>query len=56
MRGMKRTTIDSKLSVAGQPSPAEIAAPQSFYLTWPARQPLKPEAEILRDWLLAQAA
>lgn len=35
-------------------SPAEIAAPQSFYLTWPARQPLRPEAEILRDWLLAQ--
>jgi LysR family glycine cleavage system transcriptional activator len=34
---------------------AEIAAPQSFYLTWPARQPLSPEAEILRDWLLAQA-
>lgn len=37
-------------------SPAEIAAPQSFYLTWPSRQPLKPEAEILRDWLLRQAA
>lgn len=35
-------------------SMAEIAAPQSFYLTWPARQPLRPEAEILRDWLLAQ--
>lgn len=35
-------------------STAEIAAPQSFYLTWPARQPLRPEAEILRDWLLAQ--
>ena len=34
--------------------PAEIAAPQSFYLTWPTRQPLKQEAEILRDWLLAQ--
>jgi LysR family glycine cleavage system transcriptional activator len=37
-------------------SAAEIAAPQSFYLTWPARQPLRPETEILRDWLLAQAA
>lgn len=37
-------------------SPAEIVAPQSFYLTWPSRQPLRPEAEILRDWLLAQAA
>ena len=36
--------------------PAEIAAPQSFYLTWPVRQPLKAEAEILRDWLLTQAA
>lgn len=37
-------------------SPAEIAAPQSFYLTWPSREPLRPEAEILRDWLLAEAA
>ena len=36
--------------------PAEIEAPQSFYLTWPARQPLTPEAEILRDWLLQQPA
>lgn len=34
--------------------PAEIAAPQSFYLTWGARQPLRPEAEILRHWLLAR--
>ena len=33
--------------------PLEIAAPQSFYLTWPKRQPLTPEAEILRDWLLS---
>lgn len=33
--------------------PLEIAAPQSFYLTWPSRRPLTPEAEILRDWLLA---
>ena len=36
-------------------STAEIAAPQSFYLTWPTRQPLTQEAEILRDWLLAQS-
>lgn len=42
--------------VLARASAAEIAAPQSFYLTWPARQPLRPEAEILRDWLLAQAA
>lgn len=42
--------------VLAKASPAEIAAPQSFYLTWPARQPLRPEAEILRDWLLSQAA
>lgn len=33
--------------------PLEITAPQSFYLTWPKRQPLTPEAEILRDWLLS---
>lgn len=33
--------------------PAEIAAPQSFYLTWTARQSLKQEAEVLRDWLLS---
>lgn len=30
----------------------EMAAPQSFYLTWPARRGLKPEAQILRDWML----
>jgi DNA-binding transcriptional LysR family regulator len=36
-----------------QASPAGIAAPQSFYLTWAARQPLREEAAILRDWLLA---
>ena len=33
--------------------PLEITAPQSFYLTWPKRQPLSHEAEVLRDWLLA---
>ncbi len=39
-----------------QASPAEITAPQSFYLTWTARQPLTQEAEVLRDWLLANNA
>ena len=34
-------------------APLEIDAPQSFYLTWPARQPLSPEAEILKNWLLS---
>lgn len=33
--------------------PLELTAPQSFYLTWPRRQPLSAEAETLRDWLLA---
>lgn len=33
---------------------AEMAAPQSFYLTWSARQKPKREAEVLRDWLLRQ--
>jgi LysR family transcriptional regulator, glycine cleavage system transcriptional activator len=42
--------------VLAKASPAEIAAPQSFYLTCPARQPLRPETEILRDWLLSQTA
>jgi DNA-binding transcriptional LysR family regulator len=37
-------------------SPAEIIAPQSFYLTWAARRPLREEAAILRDWLLANAS
>jgi DNA-binding transcriptional LysR family regulator len=37
-----------------QAGSAEITAPQSFYLTWSARQPLKQEAEVLRDWMLAQ--
>jgi LysR family transcriptional regulator, glycine cleavage system transcriptional activator len=35
-----------------QVTSAEIAAPQSFYLTWSTRRPLKREAEVLRDWLL----
>lgn len=35
-----------------QVTPAEIAAPQSFYLAWNARKPLSREAEILRDWML----
>lgn len=39
-----------------QASPAEITAPQSFYVTWPARQPLREEAAILRDWLLSRVA
>ena len=39
-----------------QASPADIAAPQSFYLTWTARHPLAQEAEVLRDWLLAHNA
>ncbi len=49
-----RPLIASKL--LAQASPAQIEAPQSFYLTWPARQPLREEAAILRDWLLAQRA
>jgi LysR family transcriptional regulator, glycine cleavage system transcriptional activator len=31
---------------------AEIAAPQSFYLTWSAARSLSADAAILRDWLL----
>ncbi|WP_315927190.1 LysR substrate-binding domain-containing protein [Mesorhizobium sp. SP-1A] len=32
---------------------AEIAAPQSFFVTWSARRPLNRQAEILKDWLLS---
>ena len=35
-----------------QMSRASIAAPQSFFLTWSARKPLKPEAVVLRYCLL----
>jgi DNA-binding transcriptional LysR family regulator len=35
---------------------AEIEAPQSFYLTWSSKRPLKREAAVLRDWLLAHVA
>jgi DNA-binding transcriptional LysR family regulator len=35
-----------------QVTAAEIAAPQSFYLTWSARKLLTREAGILRDWML----
>jgi DNA-binding transcriptional LysR family regulator len=34
----------------------EIAAPQSFYVTWNSKRPLARDAEVLRDWLLAQSA
>jgi LysR family glycine cleavage system transcriptional activator len=36
-----------------QVTDAEIAAPQSYYVTWSARRPLKPNALLLRDWLLS---
>ncbi len=32
---------------------AEIAAPQSFFVTWSARRPLSRQGCILRDWLLS---
>jgi len=32
---------------------AEIAAPQSYFVTWSARRPLSRQAAILRDWLLS---
>lgn len=32
---------------------AEIAAPQSFFVTWSAQRPLSRQAAILKDWLLA---
>lgn len=35
---------------------AEIAAPQSFYVTWSSAHPLSRDAEILRDWLVEQVA
>jgi LysR family transcriptional regulator, glycine cleavage system transcriptional activator len=31
----------------------EMQAPQSFYLTWSMKRPLSSEANILKDWLLA---
>jgi LysR family glycine cleavage system transcriptional activator len=47
-----RPLLASKsLALAG---PAEIEAPDSFYLTWNAKRALTREAEILRDWMLAQ--
>lgn len=39
-----------------QVTPAQIAAPHSFHVTWSLKRPLSPEAKILRDWLLAQVA
>jgi LysR family transcriptional regulator, glycine cleavage system transcriptional activator len=37
-----------------QMTPARIAAPQSYYVTWSSKRPLRAEARILRDWLLQQ--
>lgn len=31
----------------------EIVAPQSYFVTWSAHRALSPQAEVLRDWLLA---
>jgi DNA-binding transcriptional LysR family regulator len=39
-----------------QVTATEIVAPRSFYVTWRADRQLTREAEILRDWLVAQAA
>lgn len=36
-----------------QLSDAEIAAPQSYFVTWSGRRPLSRQASILRDWLLS---
>ncbi|MBX3566891.1 MAG: LysR family transcriptional regulator [Rhizobiaceae bacterium] len=34
-------------------SDAEIVAPQSNFVTWSARRPLSPQAELVKDWLVA---
>ncbi len=34
-------------------SDLEIVAPQHNYVTWSARRPLSPQAELLRDWLVS---
>ncbi len=39
-----------------QVTTAEVADPHAFYVTWNDRRPLRPEAVVLRDWLLAQSA
>lgn len=49
-----KTLIAKKTLV--QVTPARMAAPHSFYVTWGTEHGLSREAEILRDWLLAQAA
>lgn len=38
-----------------QVTDAQLADPNSFYVTWPERRPPGREAQILKDWLLAQA-
>jgi LysR family transcriptional regulator, glycine cleavage system transcriptional activator len=35
---------------------AVIDAPEAFYVTWPSHPPLKAEASVLRDWLVAVSA
>ena len=32
---------------------SEIAAPQSYFVTWSSRRPLSAQATVLRDWLLS---
>jgi DNA-binding transcriptional LysR family regulator len=35
---------------------ADMAAPESFYVTWDLKRRLTPEASVLRDWLVSEAA
>lgn len=35
-----------------QPFPVSMPVDEAFYVTWPSDEPLRPEATVLRDWML----
>jgi LysR family glycine cleavage system transcriptional activator len=38
------------------PFTVSLATEEAFYVCWPAEQPLRPEAKLLRDWMVQAAA
>ena len=50
--------IEQHLADGTLVTPFDVALPtdEAFYVAWPTDEPLRPEAELLRDWLVETAA
>ncbi len=53
----RRSLIERQLEAGRLVAPFEPPLPidEAYYVTWPADQPLRPEAEAVRDWLVGIA-